>query len=124
MDVIHDLAMSALDVIQFGMVQPKTPPLSIRPGPERLARIDAYAAEHRLSRHLAILLMLDEGYRSLTKAQVDGPATRQAKRLEELIDALDHRHAKGIDRAGSPYWASLQMGPDRAKPGSRLKVKK
>lgn len=48
------------------MVQPKTPPLSIRPGAERLARIDAYAKDHLLSRHLAILLMLDEGYRSLT----------------------------------------------------------
>ena len=43
----------------------KIPPLSIRPGPERLARIDAYASEHKLSRHLAIMLMLDEGYRSL-----------------------------------------------------------
>jgi hypothetical protein len=58
------------------MVQPKTPPLSIRPGEARLSRIDAYAAEHRLSRHLAILLMLDEGYRSLTGRPV---STRPAR---------------------------------------------
>ena len=41
------------------MVQPKTPPISIRLGDERLARIDAYAAEHALSRHLAILVLID-----------------------------------------------------------------
>jgi len=51
----------------------KNPPLSIRPGPERLARVDAYAAEHKLSRHLAIMLMLDEGYRSLSKAEAALP---------------------------------------------------
>lgn len=33
-----------------------------------MARIDTYATEHHLSRHLAILLMLDEGYRSLSAA--------------------------------------------------------
>lgn len=49
------------------MVQPKDPPLSFRPGKERLARIEAFAAERKLSRHLAILVLLDEGYRSLTK---------------------------------------------------------
>lgn len=53
------------------MVQPQKPPVSIRLGDERLARIDAYAAEHHLSRHLAILLMLDEGYRSLTEPPLE-----------------------------------------------------
>ncbi len=62
MDVLHLGGM----VYYIPMVQPKTPPLSVRLGEERLARIDAYAKEHALSRHLAILLMLDEGHRSLT----------------------------------------------------------
>jgi len=51
----------------------KIPPLSIRPGPERLARIDAYASEHKLSRHLAVMLMLDEGYRSLSNSAATLP---------------------------------------------------
>jgi hypothetical protein len=33
-----------------------------------------------------------------------GSPTEQHKRLEALIDALDPRHAKGIDRTSAPYW--------------------
>lgn len=50
------------------MVQPKKPPVSFRPGDERQARIDAYAEKHKLSRHLAILTLIDAGLRS------DGPS--------------------------------------------------
>lgn len=43
------------------MAQPKTAPLSVRLGEARLARIDAFAAEHKLARHLAILVLVDKG---------------------------------------------------------------
>jgi hypothetical protein len=47
----------------------KTPPISVRLGAERLSRLDTFAAEHKLSRHLALLTLLDEGHRSLTRAK-------------------------------------------------------
>lgn len=45
------------------MVQPKDAPISFRPGDERLARIEAWAKERKLSRHLAILTLIDAGLR-------------------------------------------------------------
>ncbi len=51
--------------ITSGMVQPKEPPLSFRPGDERRARIEAWANEHKVSRHLAILTLIDAGLRAL-----------------------------------------------------------
>lgn len=55
------------------MVQPKTPPLSIRPGEERLERIDAYAEKHGITRHAAVLAMLDAAAapRSHTRQEID-----------------------------------------------------
>jgi len=41
------------------MVQPKKPPLSIRLGDVRLAKVDAYALKHGLKRHAAVLELLD-----------------------------------------------------------------
>lgn len=35
-----------------------------------------------------------------------GSPTEQHERLESLIDALDPRHATGIERAASPFWRS------------------
>lgn len=41
------------------MSQPKVPPLSVRLGEARLAKIDAYAVKHGLKRHGAVLELLD-----------------------------------------------------------------
>lgn len=80
------------------MVQPQQPPLSIRPGEERLARIDAYAAEHKLSRHLAILLMLDEGYRSLTQPKVSFTVERQIAGSELTVVTAAAKPKKLVNR--------------------------
>lgn len=48
-----------------GMAQPKEPPLSIRLGEARRERIETWAKARNLSRHLAILTLLDAGYRAL-----------------------------------------------------------
>lgn len=53
------------------MAQPTDPPVSFRPGEERLARIEAWAKKRSLSRHLAILTLIDEGLR----AHEPGPPT-------------------------------------------------
>lgn len=45
------------------MSQPKVPPLSVRLGCERLAMIDVYAKAHALSRHLAVLVLIDASLR-------------------------------------------------------------
>jgi hypothetical protein len=42
-----------------GMVQPKSPPQSVRFGEARLAKIDAYAARRGITRHAAVLEMVD-----------------------------------------------------------------
>lgn len=107
------------------MVQPKTPPISIRPGDERLARIDAYAAEHNLNRHLAILLMLDEGYRSLTAVietplpgEVGGPGVGLPPRPVKVKGVVTEpkpvtlKAAPEVDRA---------FGPAKLDYGARLK---
>lgn len=60
------------------MAQPKEPPLSIRLGAARLARIEAWAKSRKLSRHLAILTLLDEGLRALGKGHVDPVRHRAA----------------------------------------------
>jgi hypothetical protein len=41
------------------MSQPKDPPLSIRPGGRRLDLIDKFAAANGLTRHSAILVLID-----------------------------------------------------------------
>jgi len=79
----------------------KNPPLSIRPGPERLARIDAYASEHKLSRHLAILLMLDEGYRSLT-GTIKTPVSSKVVNLPPAMTEEQMRPIKGLVSGGRP----------------------
>lgn len=43
------------------MVQPKNPPLGIRPKPELVAKIDAYAKRHGMTRHAAILALIERG---------------------------------------------------------------
>lgn len=52
------------------MAQPKDPPVSFRPGAERLERIEAWAKSRNLSRHLAILTLLDAGLRAVTAPEV------------------------------------------------------
>jgi hypothetical protein len=67
------------------MSQPKDPPVSFRPGAARLARIEAWAKERKLSRHLAILTLLDAGLRALgpslptrgTQAAIKAEAARR-----------------------------------------------
>ena len=84
------------------MVQPKDPPLSVRLGAERLARIEGYAKEHALSRHLAILLMLDEGYAALRDKRVAGlvaEAMADAKSSKTVSEAA----SKGAARASRDY---------------------
>lgn len=51
------------------MVQPKKPPLSLRPGEDRLARVLAWATDHGLSQHAAILALIDLGLGAPPKPQ-------------------------------------------------------
>jgi hypothetical protein len=46
------------------MVQPKTPPMGIRPNPALRARVEAYAARHGISRHAALLKLIEKGLRA------------------------------------------------------------
>jgi hypothetical protein len=50
------------DVLHSGMVQPKDAPLSFRPPPVMLGWIDAFAAEHGVSRHMAVLRLIERGH--------------------------------------------------------------
>lgn len=90
--------------ITSGMVQPKKPPVSFRPGDERLARIDAFAEKHKLSRHLAILVLIDRG---LGQDSNDADAYREAglKAMGALIQQIE-KPAANLPRA--PYGSRLK----------------
>lgn len=70
------------------MVQPKTPPLSIRPGEARLACIDDFAAKRKLNRHAAVLALIDDGLRangpSLPPPEVQAAIKSEAVRRQGL----------------------------------------
>lgn len=98
------------------MVQPKQPPISLRPGDDRLARIDAYAAEHKLTRHAAILLLIDL---SLVPAKAP-PRAKPTKVEEDAYFAGTMPDAPKAAISETPK-ISLQLGPANFAPGSRLK---
>lgn len=108
------------------MTQPKTPPLSIRPGAERLERIDAYAAEHNLSRHLAIMLMLDEGHRALT-APTPAPSNPEQIPKPLTVKAKPAAKAASVEVPANPAKLTLNLPVASNAPapyGSRLKAPK
>lgn len=45
------------------MRKPQPPPISFRLGKDRLAMVDAYAAQHAVTRHAAALALIDLGIR-------------------------------------------------------------
>ncbi len=54
------------------MVQPKTSPLSIRPSPALLALIEEYAQRLKLTRHAAVLSLIEEGLKHQPRTIVVG----------------------------------------------------
>lgn len=95
------------------MVQPKTPPLSIRPGDVRLAKIDAYAVKHGLKRHAAVLELVDVGLDGIIAVATQRPTPKP-------IPGSDAAKRKAANAA-----SGVQIGPVRPAPGARLeKVKK
>lgn len=73
------------------MVQPKTPPLSIRPGEARLACIDDFATRKKLNRHAAVLALIDDGLRangpSLPPPDVQAAIKAEAVRRQSKVMA-------------------------------------
>lgn len=65
------------------MVQPKTPPISIRPSAALLAEIKAWATDHGLNQHAAILALLALGVRGPVIAEPEPePETKPATTKE------------------------------------------
>jgi hypothetical protein len=56
------------------MVQPKTPPISIRLSPTMLAEVDAYAERSKITRHAAINSLLALGIADAMGAVADARA--------------------------------------------------
>lgn len=102
------------DVIHRGMVQPKTPPLSVRLGDARLAAVDAYAAKHGLKRHAALLDLVDHalavGGRIIVKGAGGGP----------YPEAVRAPHRFGANKATAPFLGLTASGealpPRKAQP--------
>lgn len=93
------------------------PPISIRPGAARVARIDAYATKHMLSRHLAVMVLLDAGLRVEDgPLQKDRPAKRILDGLKDAVEIAEGRADPSTYRVHN-----VQLGPTPAKPGDRLK---
>lgn len=84
------------------MAQPKTPPLSIRPGADLLAKIDTYAEERGLSRHAAVLAMLEHA--SGEEAAI--PADREA-RVTPVVE-IANRTRFTMDDVRGPFVPRLK----------------
>jgi hypothetical protein len=72
------------------MAQPKDPPISFRPGEARLARIAAWAKERNLSRHLAILTLIDAGLRG----EVAEPPSAKPRVKPEIAPKVEAEPAR------------------------------
>lgn len=77
------------------MVQPKTPPLSIRPGEERLALIEAHAKRRGITRHAAVLELIDLGLAPKPQAALTKPAVKIAAPKAEPKPAPFKSRLKG-----------------------------
>lgn len=94
------------------MVQPKDPPLSIRPPPDLLADVDEWAKRHGATRHAAILQLMRRGLGApaVPKAPGKPPARAVAAANKKLAEAV-----------ATPPRLNLQVGPVERKPGSLQK---
>lgn len=95
------------------MVQPKQPPLSIRPGPDRLAKVQAWATDHGLSQHAAILALIDLG---LSGPVALTPPSPGPSPITTRLNAAERATANFL--AVEP---AIRMLLPKAEPGSRLK---
>lgn len=97
------------------MVQPKDPPISIRPPSDLLAEVDAWATNHGVTRHAAILQLVRRG--------LGAPAVPKApgKPPAKAMAAADKKLAESI---ANPPRVNIQIGPIERKPGSMLKRSK
>lgn len=87
------------------MAQPKEPPLSIRPGAQRLASIDAFAKANALSRHLAIMVLLDRALAMKGGAADLARASAPPKRLPAPAKAATaKRKPIGFTISGEPIY--------------------
>ena len=77
------------------MVQPKSPPTSFRPGEERLAKIDAFAAARSLTRHAAILALIDAGLSGGGSAAAPAPAP-EPKSPPPARQSFSHGRSKTV----------------------------
>jgi hypothetical protein len=95
------------------MVQPKAAPVSFRPGEERLTRIEAWAKKRNLSRHLAILTLLDAGLRAL-----EPPA--EAIRLMRL--GAEKKAKAASEKAAEPEPFKTRLKGEWSPPGGKRKA--
>ena len=70
------------------MAQPKDAPYSVRLGPERTAEISAYAKDHGLKQHAAVLALIDFGLRGDRKVKpgLQLPAGVKVRPASELLN--------------------------------------
>lgn len=100
----------------------KTPPLSLRCGAARLARLDALAQRQGTTRHKAGMDALDAGLEQLDPA---GGAVRDRGHTPSPKQVLAQAEAKAAHLA-SPKKRSwklpgVQFGPSHPQPGTMLK---
>jgi hypothetical protein len=93
------------------MVQPKVPPLSIRPGEVRLAKIDAYALKHGLKRHAAVLELIDVGLDGLMRVAVQRPTPKPVPGSDAA--------ARKIERAEAPEPFKTRLKGEWSPPGGK-----
>lgn len=95
------------------MAQPKEPPISIRPGAERQARIEAWAKARGLKRHAAILELIDLGLEWMAERGEPPPPPQRDEAMDRLSDemAADLARAEIADRkagASVPFAGDIE----------------
>lgn len=98
------------------MVQPKSPPLSIRLPAQVLAAVDRVAAASGLKRHAVIVALISEGVVCAERAApLNGPSLIAGDVIERgpVVE-----HGNGIATQ------EVRFGPVESAPGSRLKPPK
>lgn len=106
------------------MAQPKEPPLSIRPPPAMLKRVEAFAAEREVTRHLALIMLIERGLNAPEPAQLAVKVRRvplgpPATWPSGAVVMPDHKEDPGLEAPRTTV--NVQLGPARPKPGDRLK---
>ncbi len=84
------------------------PPISVKPGADRLAKVDAYAAKANLRRHGAILDLIDQGLEAAEgpkdETPVKGRKKAPAAAAPEAVPVKEGRMVAPGGDTGSQGW--------------------